>query len=70
MFDLSASSARPKRSFLTWVGTACMIPALYFLMASDGFSPLGALFFIAGNILTMVDNKQKKEPQLPRLLAQ
>jgi membrane-bound ClpP family serine protease len=70
MFELSASPIRPKRSFLSWVGAACVLTALYFTLSADGYSPIAMLLIIAGNILVMVDARQKKEPQLPHLLPQ
>jgi hypothetical protein len=47
-----------------------MVPAFYFLVSSEGFSPLAMLFLIASYILITVDARQKKEPQIPHLLAQ
>jgi hypothetical protein len=49
---------------------ACMTSSIYFWVSSDGFSPLQMLFLIASYILIIVDARQKKEPQLPRLLPQ
>jgi hypothetical protein len=47
-----------------------MFPALYFLVSSDGFSPLEMLFLIASYSLITVAARQKKGPQLPHLLPQ
>jgi len=47
-----------------------MVPAFYFLVSSDGFSPLEMLFLIASYILITVDARQKKERRIPHLLPQ
>lgn len=69
MFELSASSARPKRSFLSWVGAVCLLAAVYFTLSAHAYSPIATLLIIAGNILVIVDARQKKKIDLPGIVT-
>ena len=68
MFELSTSSASPKRSFLSWVGAVCVLAAVYFTLSAHAYSPIATLLILAGNILVIVDARQKKKVVLPSLV--
>ena len=64
------SNAHPKRSFLSWLGAACILAAVYFTVSSNGYHPIAMLLIMGGNILVIVDARQGKKPHLPDLIPQ
>ena len=70
MFELVQPVAPRKRSLFSWLGAACILSALLFTIASNGYNPIEMLLIIGGNILVIVDARQKKEHQLPHFLPQ
>jgi hypothetical protein len=70
MFELLQAAARPKRTFLSWLGAACVLSGACVMLSAKSYSLSAMPFIIAGNILVTVDARQKKEPQLPHLLPQ
>lgn len=70
MFELSASAAAPKLSVLRWLAAGCLLLGACIMLAARGYSLPGTLLVLAGNILSVLDTRQKKETKLPRLSLQ